>query len=67
MQPELQQSNDADTSCKKCNAGIANLPVAKKMQLGQGIAKKKRSNHQIAKKNRCDRQSAKKNDVTSKV
>ena len=45
---------------KKCNAGIANLPAAKKMQLGQGIAKKKRSNHQIAKNMRCDRQSAKK-------
>ena len=44
---------------KKCNAGIANLPAAKKMQLGQGIAKK-RSNHQIAKKMQCDRHSAKK-------
>ena len=37
MQPELQQSNDADTSCKK-NA------------IGTGDCKKKRSNHQIAKK-----------------
>jgi hypothetical protein len=42
---------------KKCNAGIANLPVAKKMQLGQGIAKK----------NEATTKWQKKSDVTDKV
>ena len=70
MQPELQQSNDADTSCKKMQRWDRQSSRCKKNAIGTGDCKKKRSNHQIAKKKamwqtkckkkRCDQQSVKK-------
>ena len=52
---------------KKCNAGIANLPAAKKMQLGQGIAKKNDATTKLQKTCDVTDKVQKKSDVTGKV
>ena len=77
MQPELQQSNDADTSCKKKQRWDRQSSRCKKNAIGTGDCKKKTKQPPNCKKNamwqtkckkkRCDRQSVKKSDGTGKV
>ena len=58
MQPELQQSNDADTSCKKnATLGSPIFPLQKKCNWDRGLQKKNEATTKLQKKS----------DVTDKV